>query len=55
MKRDYSKFIDEAYEKKDIDFFKLMENEIRKIIEEDDLDDAVKNIKKLIFETRYEW
>ena len=55
MKRDYSKFIDEAYKNDHIGFAEHMENEIKKTIEEDDIDDAVKNIMELIFETKYEW
>jgi len=54
MKRDYSNFINDSY-KKDLQFAECMEQEIKKTIEEDDIDDDVKNIMELIFETKYEW
>jgi len=56
MKRDYSKFVDDAYNDKTVEPFDiLMKREIRKTIEEDTIDDALENIMALIYETRYEW
>ena len=57
MIRDYSNLVDLCVSAAETGDFSdsLLRNKVRETIENDDIDDAVENVMKIMYEFRYEW